>query len=104
MADQVQFISLGTMMACLFSNEIAVTLRSPLVTVNESFRVRLYWSKSGSESDIASQLDHRKSNLMFTLSSDKNHRRYLLSRSPLLSVNEPLNVSASSAVRSASVT
>ena len=32
--------------------------------------VPLYWSES--ESDVASRLVHRESNLMFTLSSDKN--------------------------------
>ena len=47
-------------------------------------RARLYWCKG--ESNVASRLVHRESNLMFTLSSDKNQRKNLL----LLSVNEPL--------------
>ena len=49
---------------------------------------RLFWSKR--ESDITSRWVHREFNLMFTLNSDRNERKNLLSRSLSLSVNEPL--------------
>ena len=42
-------------------------------------RVHLYWGKSESESDIASRWVHRQSNLMFTLSSNKDHGKNSLS-------------------------
>ena len=38
-------------------------------------RVPLYWGESESESDIAFKWTHRKSNLMFTWSSDKDQRK-----------------------------
>ena len=38
-----------------------------------ALKVRLYWSES--ESDVAPRAVHRESNLMFTLSSDKDHRK-----------------------------
>ena len=37
--------------------------------------VRLYWHKSGTESNIAFRWLHRKSNIMFILGSDKNLRK-----------------------------
>ena len=43
-----------------------------------ALRVRLYWSKSD---DIASKRIHRESNLVFTLSSNKDEEKKSLSRS-----------------------
>ena len=49
--------------------------------------VNLYWDES--ESDIVSGWVYRKSNLMFTLSSNEDQRNRSLSRSLLFSVNKP---------------
>ena len=61
-------------------------------------RVRLCWCESESESDIASRWVQRETNLMFTLSSDKDRSKNSLSRSLSLSVNEPLLLCNSSTV------
>ena len=45
-----------------FQEKIAFVLYSILLGVNTTFRVRLYWCESGSESDIASRWIHRESN------------------------------------------
>ena len=45
----------------------------------------LYWNKS----DIASRWAHRESNLMFTLSNDKDQTKNPVLRSLSFSVNEP---------------
>ena len=54
--------------------------------------VRIYWSESESESNIPSRWVQRESNLMFTLSYNKDKEIDLNSFSRLysLSVNEPL--------------
>ena len=75
-----------------------------LCLVLTTSRVRLHWCESGSESYIASRWIHRESNSLFSLSNgiDQRKNRFRI-RFPY-SVNEPLNVSSASAVRSASVT
>ena len=50
--------------------------------------VRLCWNES--ESDITSRWAHRESNLMLTLSIDKDEKNNLISHLLLLNVNEPL--------------
>ena len=45
--------------------------QSLIILVTEAVRIRLYWG----ESDITSKWVHRKSNLLFTLSSDKDQRK-----------------------------
>ena len=53
-------------------------------------RLSLYWGES--EGDIVNKSVYRESNLMFTMSSNKDYRIKSLSNSLLLSVNEPLHI------------
>ena len=53
--------------------EAVYDVKNNLFDWSHCVNVPLYWSES--ESDIASRLVHKESNLMFTLSSDKNQMK-----------------------------
>ena len=91
-SSALRLIKRSLFVHCRTSQREAEPERPPMLLdslrryVHAMLRVSLYCSES--ESDIAFRWVHRESNLMFILSSDKDQREKLLSRSLLISVNE----------------
>ena len=90
-SSALRLIKRSFFVPCRTSQREAEPERPPMLLdslrryVQAMLRVRLYCKESES---FASRWVHSKFNLMFILSSDKDQREKLLSRSLLISVNE----------------